>query len=83
MMHSGARQWRVDCECEPTVAEARDHQPWQRMHSQVSQRNAEYFISEDRIREDLTEQELRRRHEQCDGSLVVCNVCGRIKEVTG
>jgi hypothetical protein len=52
------------------------------MHSQVSKRNAEYFISEDRLADDdITEAELRKRVEQAHGTIVVCNVCGSIKEV--
>jgi hypothetical protein len=53
------------------------------MHSQVSERNAEYFISEDRLKSDLDEYDLRCRLEQADGTLVVCNVCGSLKEVDG
>lgn len=83
MTQSGARQWRHPCDCAPEVAEERDSQPWERMHSQVSQANAEYFIAEDRLAADLDEQELRKRHRQADGKLIVCNVCGRIKEVAG
>ncbi|MDG5778946.1 hypothetical protein VB773_01370 [Haloarculaceae archaeon H-GB2-1] len=81
MSHSGARQWRVDCECVPEVAEQRDSQKWQRMHSQVSKRNATYFISEDRLAEDISESELRERLERIDGALVACNVCGSLKRV--
>ncbi|MDT3434711.1 hypothetical protein [Haloarcula sp. 1CSR25-25] len=82
-MHSGAVQWRVACECLPGVAEERSTQPWERMHSQDSERNLEYFISEDRIRADLDVDDLEQRHEQAQGSLVCCTVCGRLKEVQG
>jgi len=79
--HSGATQWRVDCDCLPEVAEARHTQPWERMHSQVSKRNAGYFIEEARLNGDFSKAELRRRVEQTDGTIVVCNSCGKLKEV--
>lgn len=82
MTHSGARQWRVECECRPELAEARDTQEWERMHSQVSQANAKFFISEDRLRDDdWTPGQLKQRVQESDGTIVVCNVCGRLKEV--
>ncbi|KAA9399692.1 hypothetical protein [Haloarcula sp. CBA1129] len=83
MSQSGARQWRVECDCIPEVAEARDTQHWERMHSQVSKANAGHFVSENRLAADLDEDELRQRHEQAHGALVVCNVCGKLKEVAG
>jgi len=49
--HSGARQWRHPCQClegRRTPGSTKEH----RMHSQVSQANAEYFISEGRLRRD-------------------------------
>lgn len=75
MTHSGARQWRVKCECGLEDAEHL------RMHSQVSQANLSYFITEDRLAADLTESELRSRYEEADGTLIVCNECGDLKEV--
>ncbi len=75
MSHSGARQWRVSCDCADQKVDGK------RMHSQVSKRNAEYFIIEDRLAADLDEDELVQRHEQADGALVACNVCGSLKEV--
>ena len=83
MSHSGARQWRYDCDCNPEVAEARHSQEWQRMHSQVSRANAEYFITEDRLKCDINESELRRRVKNADGTPIVCNACGKLKEVSG
>lgn len=80
--HSGARQWRVDCDCVPEVAEERRIQPWERMHSEVSRSNASYFIEEDRLDEDLSEDDLLDRLKAADGTLVCCNVCGDLKEVS-
>jgi rubrerythrin len=81
MVSSGARQWRVDCDCAPEVARQRHSQEWERMHSQVSKANAAYFIEEDRIDQDISEGELRKRVDQADGTIVVCNVCGTMREV--
>lgn len=74
--HSGARQWRVACSTcgKPEVEHLR-------MHSQVSQANAEYFISENRVGENVTEDQLRAMHDRADGALVVCNNCNTIREV--
>lgn len=80
-VHSGARQWRHDCDCAPEVAEARHTQQWERMHSQVSKANAEHFISEGRIDRDISEAELRSLVEDADGTVIVCNVCGSLKVV--
>jgi hypothetical protein len=52
------------------------------MHSQVSARNASYFIEESRIDEDLDESDLIERVEQADGSLIACNVCGALREAS-
>jgi hypothetical protein len=51
------------------------------MHSQVSKGNAKYFISEGRIDTDISQGELRQRVTQTDGTVLVCNVCGALKEV--
>lgn len=52
------------------------------MHSQVSVANAEYFIDEDRLRrDDLDAAGLEAMVEDTDGSIICCNVCGRLKEV--
>lgn len=80
-MHSGARQWRADCDCAPDVAAERRTQKWERMHSQVSKANAKYFVSENRIDKDISQGELRQRVNQADGTVLVCNVCGKLKEV--
>lgn len=73
--HSGARQWRVACpECGP-AKQSTD----KRMHSQVSDANLSYFIDEGRV--DVSREALRRRFEAADGTLVVCNNCGHIREV--
>lgn len=80
-MHSGARQHRAECDCLPEVAEERHSQPWVRMHSQVSKANHEFFISEGRVDDSLTAEDLLERWEEADGTLIVCNVCGSIKEV--
>lgn len=54
------------------------------MHSQVSVANAEYFIDEDRLRrDDLDAAGLEAMVEDTDGSIICCNVCGRLKEVQG
>jgi len=52
------------------------------MHSQVSRTNATYFIQEERLDEDLSEDELLERLEEGDGTLVCCNSCGDLKEVS-
>lgn len=80
-MHSGARQWRADCDCAPDVAAERRTQKWERMHSQVSKANAKHFISEGRIDKDISQEGLRQRVNQADGTVLVCNVCGKLKEV--
>jgi len=73
-MHSGARQYRHGCECADSDRQI--------MHSEVSQANAEFFISENRLRNaDLDEDDLRDILEGTSGSIIVCNPCGRIKEV--
>jgi len=75
--HSGARQWRVACEdCGNPVSDRK------RMHSQVSKSNLSFFISEDRVDDDIDEDDLRGRLERADGALVVCNNCGTIREVS-
>jgi rubrerythrin len=51
------------------------------MHSQVSKANAKYFVSENRIDKDISQGELRQRVNQADGTVLVCNVCGKLKEV--
>jgi len=52
------------------------------MHSQVSGRNASYFISEDRLRrDDVDAGDLEEIVRETDGSIIVCNRCGRLKEV--
>jgi hypothetical protein len=53
------------------------------MHSQVSASNLEYFVSEDRVPDHVGEEDLRERYDSADGALIVCNVCGSIKEVDG
>jgi hypothetical protein len=80
-VHSGARQWRHDCECAPDVAAERTHQEWERMHSQVSEANAEYFVSEERLEGELDAEDLREMVRETEGTMLACNVCGRIKEV--
>ena len=80
MSQSGARQWRLDCTCHPEVAEQRHSQEWERMHSEVSLRNAGYFIEEDRVPDDVTEADLKAWKENYD-SVVVCNPCGNIKGI--
>jgi hypothetical protein len=80
-MYSGARQWRHDCDCAPEVAAERTSQKWERMHSQISKANVGYFTKENRVDEDINHLELRRRHSKVEGTLIVCNVCGDIKEV--
>lgn len=77
---SGATQWRYDCDCAEAVAEERHTQQWQRMHSQVSKANAKYFIEEDRLATDMTQYELRDMVDTASGTIIVCNVCGKIKE---
>jgi hypothetical protein len=52
------------------------------MHSQVSGRNASYFISEGRLcRDDVDAGDLEEMVLETDGSIIVCNRCGRLKEV--
>lgn len=52
------------------------------MHSQVSQANASYFISEDRLaRDDLDAGDLEEMVRETDGNIIVCNQCGALKEV--
>jgi len=51
------------------------------MHSQVSKANAKYFISENRIDKDISQEGLRKRVNQAGGTVLVCNVCGKLKEV--
>jgi len=79
--HSGARQWRHYFEClEGNRSPGSDKE--HRMHSQVSQRNASYFISEDRLaRDDLDAGDLEQMVRETDGSIIACNRCGRLKEV--
>jgi len=80
-LHSGARQWRHDCECAPDVAAERTTQEWERMHSQVSEANAEYFVTEERLEGKIDAEDLRKIVRETEGSILACNVCGRIKEV--
>lgn len=82
MIHSGARQWRYDCTCSPEVAEARHSQEWQRMHSEVSRANAEYFVSEDRVDGDVEEADLVELVQEY-AHVIVCNVCGDLKTLEG
>lgn len=71
--HGGARQWRVVCdECGESTPGGK------RMHSQVSRSNLTYFVEEGRV--DLSTAELRERHSETDGALLVCNNCGTIRE---
>jgi len=81
MSHSGARQWRHYCQClegNRSPGSTKEH----RMHSQVSVANASYFISEDRLRrDDLDAGDLEEMIRETDGSIIVCNRCGRLKEV--
>lgn len=73
-LSSGARQWRHDCECSAHDSKV--------MHSQVSSANADYFIDEDRLRDDdLDAADLREKVRETTGSIIVCNVCGRQKTV--
>ena len=58
-VHSGARQWRYHCQCASEVADKRTTQEWQRMHSLVSEANAEYFVSEGRLEGKLDAEDLR------------------------
>lgn len=80
-VHSGARQWRHECDCAPDVAAERETQEWERMHSQVSEANAEHFVSEERLENELDAEDLREMVRETSGSIIACNVCGRIKEV--
>ncbi len=84
MSFSGARQWRYECECLPEVADARHSQKWERMHSEVSSRNLEYFIDEGRVGDALDVEGLRWIYEEAgDSHVIVCNCCGIIKVVDG
>ena len=79
--HSGARQWRHDCECAPDVAAERTDQEWERMHSEVSEANAEYFVNEERSEAELDAEGLRDIFRETEGSIIACNVWGRLKEL--
>lgn len=83
MSVSGARQWRHDCDCLPEVAEERHSQEWERMHSEISQRNLEYFVEENRVGDGVDVEDLERIYQQADGHVLVCNVCGTIRVVDG
>lgn len=78
MIRSGATQWRHDCTC----AEARQSQPWERMHSEVSRANAQYFVEGDRVGDAVTEADLYDFLDRHDHA-IVCNVCGTIKGLGG
>lgn len=78
----GATQWRHECDCLPEVAEERITQKWFRMHSEVSFANVSFFISEGRVADDVTEEELLMLKEQFD-HVIVCNVCQSIKGLGG
>lgn|GEM_PF-3546051 len=86
MSASGARQWKVDCQCARRrgVADDRDWGKLKRMHSQVSAANLSYFVEEGRVGEGVSESDLRRIHRDLadDEALVVCNVCGSIRVVS-
>ena len=81
MSHSGARQWRHYCQClkgSRSPGSSKKH----RMHSQVSVANASYVISEGRLRrDDLDAGDLTEMVQATDGSIIVCNSCGQLKEV--
>lgn len=85
MSRSGARQWRHRCDCHPEVAEERHSQHWERMHSEVSYNNKAYFISENRVGEDVTEADLKQLLEELESgeSLLCCNCCGALRVVGG
>lgn len=76
--HSGARQWRHPCETcgNPDVG-------YRRMHSKISKNNHKYFISENRVGPEVTADELLDMVNRADGSVIVCNNCGVIREVDG
>lgn len=75
--HSGARQWRHPCDCGNSEIGSR------RMHSEVSKNNASYFISESRVGENISEDDLRGMLGRADGSLICCNHCGALRVVDG
>lgn len=77
-VRSGATQWRHDCDCHPDLAEARDSQHWERIHSEVSKANAEFFIKESRVDDDVFEADLRDLVDEHE-HVLVCNLCSSIK----
>ena len=80
-VHSGARQWRYHCQCASEVAPERSTQEWERMHSEVSEANAEYFVNEERSEAELDAEGLRDIVRETEGSIIACNVWGRLKEL--
>jgi hypothetical protein len=52
------------------------------MHSQVSESNLTFFISEGRVDDHIDEDDLRTRFDRTDGTLIACNSCGTLREVT-
>jgi len=79
---SGAAQWRAECtaRCASEVAQQRRVNPWTRMHSEVSYNNREFFISENRVGDDMTAEALRELLDQHD-HVLVCNNCGAITAI--
>lgn len=75
------RQWRHECPCAETVARERRPQPWMRMHSEVTVATADYFASGDRLHGDLDAAELAQLVRDAAGTVICCNVCGRLRQV--
>lgn len=74
-MRSGASQWRVPC------PHKEDQQGERSMGSEVSSANLSYFLEEQRVADDVDQEDLERwlgRARASDGSLVVCNECRRV-----
>lgn len=75
---TGAKQWRASCRTCRSRWISEGSQKSLVFHSEVSHNNAQYFISEERVGDRVTEEDLLSLLERYD-RVLVCNVCGGIK----